>query len=52
LRVTVDQALVRPVEVPRLVGDATLLRTDTGWSPAYSLDDTLAAVLEDARSRI
>jgi GDP-4-dehydro-6-deoxy-D-mannose reductase len=52
LRVTVDQALVRPVEVPRLVGDATRLRTDTGWSPSYSLDDTLAAVLDDARSRI
>jgi GDP-4-dehydro-6-deoxy-D-mannose reductase len=52
LRVTVDQALVRPVEVPRLVGDATLLRTDTGWSPSYSLADTLAAVLDDARARI
>jgi GDP-4-dehydro-6-deoxy-D-mannose reductase len=52
LRVTVDQALVRPVEVPRLVGDATLLRADTGWSPSYSLDDTLTAVLDDARSRV
>ena len=48
LRVTVDQALVRPVEVPRLVGDASRLRADTGWSPDYSLDETLAAVL-DAR---
>jgi len=52
LRVTVDQALVRPVEVPRLVGDGSLLRADTGWSPAYSLDDTLSAVLADARSRL
>ena len=52
LQVTVDQALVRPVEVPRLVGDATRLRTDTGWSPSYSLDDTLTAVLDDARSRV
>ncbi len=51
LQITVDQALVRPVEVPRLVGDASRLRTDTGWSPTYSLDDTLTAVLEDARSR-
>lgn len=51
LRVTVDQALVRPVEVPRLVGDATRLRADTGWSPTYSLDDTLTAVLDDARAR-
>jgi GDP-4-dehydro-6-deoxy-D-mannose reductase len=51
LRLTVDQALVRPVEVPRLVCDASRLRTDTGWSPACSLDDTLAAVLDDARTR-
>jgi GDP-4-dehydro-6-deoxy-D-mannose reductase len=51
LRITVDQALVRPVEVPRLVGDASRLRADTGWSPSYSLDDTLTAVLDDARKR-
>jgi GDP-4-dehydro-6-deoxy-D-mannose reductase len=51
LRVTVDQALVRPVEVPRLVGEASLLRADTGWSPVYSLDETLGAVLADARTR-
>jgi GDP-4-dehydro-6-deoxy-D-mannose reductase len=51
LRITVDQALVRPVEVPRLVGDASRLRADTGWSPAYSLEETLTAVLDDARNR-
>jgi GDP-4-dehydro-6-deoxy-D-mannose reductase len=51
LRITVDQALERPVEVPRLVGDASRLRADTGWSPSYSLDDTLTAVLDDARDR-
>lgn len=52
LRITVDPALVRPVEVPRLVGDASRLRADTGWSPAYGLDETLTAVLDDARTRI
>lgn len=51
LQITVDQALVRPVEVPRLVGDASRLREDTGWSPTCSLDETLNAVLEDARTR-
>jgi GDP-4-dehydro-6-deoxy-D-mannose reductase len=51
LQLTVDQALVRPVEVPRLVGDGSRLRADTGWSPSYSLDDTLTAVLDDARTR-
>jgi len=51
LRIEVDQALVRPVEVPRLIGDAARLHADTGWSPDYSLAETLAAVLEDARAR-
>jgi GDP-4-dehydro-6-deoxy-D-mannose reductase len=50
LRITVDQALVRPVEVPRLVGDGSRLRAETGWSPGYSLDETLAAVLAGARA--
>ena len=40
-----DPALVRPVEVPRLVGDNTRLRAATEWSPMTPLEDTLAAVL-------
>ena len=51
LRITIDQALVRPVEVPRLVGDPSLLRSIATWDPDYSLDETLAAVLDDARAR-
>jgi GDP-4-dehydro-6-deoxy-D-mannose reductase len=50
LRLTVDPALVRPVDVPRLVGDASKLRTATGWKPEYRLDQTLADVLESARA--
>ena len=50
-----DPALVRPVEVPRLVGDNTRLRQATGWAPAIPFEDTLAAILdrwraEEARS--
>ncbi len=41
----VDPALVRPVEVPRLVGDSTRFRARTGWSPRYSLEQTLADVM-------
>lgn len=40
-----DPTLVRPVDVPRLVGDNTRLRTATGWSPTIPFEDTLAAVL-------
>jgi GDP-4-dehydro-6-deoxy-D-mannose reductase len=49
LRITVDPDLVRPVGVPRLIGDATRLRAATGWAPVISLDETLAAMLEHAR---
>jgi GDP-4-dehydro-6-deoxy-D-mannose reductase len=52
LRLTVDPELVRPVEVPRLVGDASRLRAATGWSPEIGLEETLTAVLDDARSRV
>jgi GDP-4-dehydro-6-deoxy-D-mannose reductase len=47
----VDEALVRPVEVPRLVGDPTRLVEATGWEPEFSLDDTLDAVLGHARAQ-
>lgn len=40
-----DPTLVRPVDIPRLVGDNTRLRTATGWSPTIPFDDTLAAIL-------
>ena len=33
-----DGALVRPVDVPVLVGDPTKLTAATGWSPALDLD--------------
>src|SRR3989442_1637908 len=37
-----DPALLRPVEVPRLVGDNHRLREATGWAPAVSFEETLA----------
>lgn len=49
LELVVDPELVRPVEVPRLVGDPTRLAADTGFVPGFSLDDTLDAVLTEAR---
>lgn len=52
LRLVVDPALVRPVEVPRLVGDPTKLVACTGWHPEHSPDDTLAGVLAAARAAV
>ncbi|MEW6471878.1 MAG: GDP-mannose 4,6-dehydratase [Actinomycetota bacterium] len=45
-----DPSLLRPVEVPRLVGDNTRLRQTTGWSPAISFEDTLAQILDRWRA--
>lgn len=36
-----DPALVRPVDVPILVGDNSKLKTATGWSPRFSVDDII-----------
>jgi len=47
----VDPELVRPIEVPRLVGDPGHLIAATGWAPRFTLDETLDAVLADARTR-
>ena len=47
-----DPDLLRPVELPELRGDASLLRRHTGWAPSISLDETLSDVLEDWRLRL
>jgi GDP-4-dehydro-6-deoxy-D-mannose reductase len=52
LRITVDPALVRPIDVPLFVGDSTLVRRDTGWRPEHALDETLTDVLEHARAHL
>jgi GDP-4-dehydro-6-deoxy-D-mannose reductase len=36
-----DPALIRAGDIPHLVGDSSKLRGDTGWSPAFSLEQTL-----------
>ena len=45
-----DPALVRPVEVPRLVGDNRRLREATGWAPTIPFEETLAAILDRWRA--
>lgn len=44
-----DPAKLRPAEQRRMAGDATALRTDTGWAPRFDLDTTLSDILEHAR---
>lgn len=40
-----DPARMRPAEQRRMVADASLLRQHTGWSPQYSLQQTLDDIL-------
>ncbi|MGH9045018.1 MAG: GDP-mannose 4,6-dehydratase [Acidimicrobiales bacterium] len=51
LELRVDPALVRPVDLPVLRGDAGALRRDTGWEPTIALDATLADILAYWRGR-
>jgi GDP-4-dehydro-6-deoxy-D-mannose reductase len=44
-RLEVDQSLVRPVDVPVLVGDASKLAATTGWSAEHSLDSIIEDVI-------
>jgi GDP-4-dehydro-6-deoxy-D-mannose reductase len=52
LRLVHDPSLDRPVDIPVLRGDASKLRTATGWTPRIALDTTLRDVLADWRSRV
>ena len=52
--VTEDPALLRPLDVPALVCNASKLRQHTGWSPEIPLDRTLSDLLDywrDGRNR-
>jgi GDP-4-dehydro-6-deoxy-D-mannose reductase len=41
-----DAALARGVDIPHLVGDSGKLRAATGWSPRFTLDQTLQLMLD------
>lgn len=47
-----DPALMRPSDVPELVGEPAALRAATGWTPTIPLEVTLADLLADWRRRI
>jgi GDP-4-dehydro-6-deoxy-D-mannose reductase len=49
IEVRVDPGRLRRAPIATAIGDSTHLRQTLGWSPQISLEDTLAAVLEDQR---
>ena len=52
LRLEVDPALVRAVDVPLLVGDPRRIRAATGWEPVVPLEVTLERVVQDQLARV
>ena len=47
--VRTDPARSRPADTPRLVGDNTKLRRETGWQPGHGIEDALLGLLDEAR---
>jgi len=41
-----DASLVRPADIPVLIGDAAKLRATTGWQPVITLDQTFQDLLD------
>ncbi len=46
-----DPKRMRPSDVELLLGDATKLRTETGWEPKYKFEQTMKDLLDYWRSR-
>jgi GDP-4-dehydro-6-deoxy-D-mannose reductase len=44
VRAVVEPGMMRPADIPHLVGDATRLCQDTGWRPRRTLDEALDEV--------
>jgi len=52
IETVVDPALLRPVDRPLIVGDATRLRARTGWTPTIPLAQTIRDTLDYWRARV
>jgi GDP-4-dehydro-6-deoxy-D-mannose reductase len=52
MRIELDPARLRPVELPVLQGDASKLRAATGWAPEIPLQQTLSDLLGWWRDRV
>ena len=51
IEIAVDEARLRPADVPLLCGDATRIREATRWTPRRSLDETLSDTLDAFRRK-
>lgn len=51
IRVETDPGRYRRVDIPVLVGDPAKIRAHTGWTPTYTLQQTLADILDEWRHK-
>jgi GDP-4-dehydro-6-deoxy-D-mannose reductase len=52
VEVRLNPELMRPIDIPLVVCDATRLRERTGWAPQFSLRQTLADILDHWRAEV
>jgi len=52
LRITEDQERFRPVDMPLLVGDPGKLKRETGWTPRFTISETLLDLLNYWREKL
>lgn len=52
IEVQVDPERLRPIDVPEIRGDYSLLHQATGWQPQIPFEQTLHDILEGCRQRI
>jgi GDP-4-dehydro-6-deoxy-D-mannose reductase len=51
ITIRTDPARLRPVEIPRAIGDAAYAANMLGWTPKFQLEETLDTVLGFARRK-
>ena len=47
--IVVDKERIRPNEIMSVIGDNAKLRTELGWNPKYTLEDTLNDMIKDIK---
>lgn len=52
LNVRLDTERLRPLDVPRVIGDASKLHQHTAWQPQIGIDQSLSDILEYARHQM
>lgn len=50
--IKIDESLIRPSDVPVLIGDSTKFRKISGWEPKYTFAELLDSILEYWEERV